>query len=278
MNDAFSVEPLAPAIGAEIHGLDLAEPIPAKVLGELRRVWLERKALVYRAQTLTPAQHVAFAGLFAEIDKYPFLRGIEGHPLVAPILKLPEETVNFGGMWHSDTTYLETPAAGAVLHALEVPPLGGDTLFANMALAWTELPEELKRQVEGLRVVCSSAKADITKTREDRLRDMADDGGAETFVSVHPLVRTHPETRERILYANEAHVVRFDGWSDAESEPLLQRIYAHQRKPEFQCRIRWAVGTVVMWDNRSTHHYPINDYHGHRRLLHRVSLKGDRPF
>jgi taurine dioxygenase len=264
VNDAFSVEPLAPAIGAEI----LAEPIPAKVLGELRRVWLERKALVFRAQTLTPAQHVAFAGLFAEIDKYPFLRGIEGHPLVAPILKMPEEKVNFGG----------TPAAGAVLHALEVPPLGGDTLFANMALAWAELPDELKRQVEGLRVVCSSAKADITKTREDRLRDAGDDGAAQTFVSVHPLVRTHPETKERILYANEAHVVSFDGWTEAESEPLLQRIYAHQRKPEFQCRVRWTVGTVVMWDNRSTHHYPINDYHGHRRLLHRVSLKGDRPF
>jgi taurine dioxygenase len=278
MNAAFSVEPLAPAIGAEIRGLDLSKAIPKPVLDELRGVWLERKALVFRDQHLTPDQHVAFAGLFGELDKYPFLRGIEGHPLVAPILKRPEETVNFGGMWHSDTTYLETPALGAVLYALEIPPLGGDTLFANMALAFRELPEELKERALPLRVVCSSAKADITKTREDRLRDMADAAGAQEFVNVHPLVRTHPETGEKILYANEAHVVRFEGWSEEASEPLLQQLYQHQRKPEFQCRIRWGVGSVVMWDNRSTHHYPINDYHGHRRLLHRVSLKGDRPY
>lgn len=278
MNDAFSVVPLAPAIGAEIQGLDLSEPIAEKVLGELRDTWLERKVLVFRDQTLTPDEHVAFAGLFAEVDKYPFLRGIEGHPLVAPILKLPEETVNFGGMWHSDTTYLETPAAGAILYALEVPPLGGDTLFANMALAWQALPDALRAQVEGLRVVCSSARADITKTREDRLRDMAQEGSPEEFVNVHPLARTHPETGETILYVNEAHAVSFEGWSEEASEPLLQQIYKHQRKPEFQCRIGWAVGSVVMWDNRSTHHYPINDYHGYRRLLHRVSLKGDRPF
>lgn len=278
MNDAFTVELLTPAIGAEIDGLDLSQPIPAPVLGELRSVWLDRKALIFRGQRLTPGEHLAFSTLFAEIDKYPFLNGIDGYPMIAPILKLPEERVNFGGMWHSDTCYLEAPAAGAVLHALELPPLGGDTLFANMALAWETLPTDLANQVEGLRVVCSSAKKGISKTREARLNESRDESSPEAFVSVHPVVRTHPESGEKILYVNEAHAVHFEGQDEAASEPLLQKLYAHQRLPEFQCRIQWSEGAVLMWDNRSTHHYPVNDYHGHRRLLHRISLKGDVPF
>lgn len=277
MNEHFEVMPLAPVIGAEVRGLDLAQPIPPDTLARLRAVWLERKVLMFRDQTLTPTQHVAFARQFGALDKYPFLKGIDGHPLIAPILKLPEERVNFGGIWHSDTSYLERPAAGAVLYALEVPPVGGDTLFANMATAWQTLPEELREQMRGLRAVCSSAKADVTRTREDRLRDMADDSSPQAFESVHPVMRLHPETGEQVLYVNEAHVTRFEGWTDADSAPLLRRLYEHQRRPEYQCRLRWSAGAVVIWDNRATQHYPINDYHGHRRLLHRVSLAGDRP-
>lgn len=277
MNEQFEVEPLAPAIGAEVRGLDLAQPIPAGTLARLRAVWLERKAIMFRGQSLTPAQHIAFARQFGELDKYPFLAGIEGHPLIAPILKRAEETVNFGGMWHSDTTYLERPAAGAVLYALELPPVGGDTLFANMATAWQTLPAELRATVQGLRAVCSSSRADITRTREDRLREMADATSPRAFENVHPVVRTHPETGEQVLYVNEAHVTRFEGWTEADSAPALRRLYEHQRRPEYQCRFRWSVGAVLIWDNRATQHYPINDYHGHQRLLHRVSLAGDRP-
>jgi len=236
-----------------------------------------RKALVFRGQSLSPESQVAFARQFGEVDKYPFLKGIDGHPLVAPVLKLPDEKVNFGGLWHSDTAYLETPAAGAVLFALELPPVGGDTLFANMELAWRELPEESKRQIEDLRIVCSSAKADVSRTRQHRLAEMADEASPAVFESIHPAVRTHPETGHPILYVNEAHVVRFEGWTVEESEPLLRGLYVHQHRPEYQCRIRWSVGAVVMWDNRSTHHYPVNDYHGHRRVMHRISLAGDRP-
>ena len=278
MNAAFSIEPLTPAIGAEIGGLDLARPLSETAQDDLRRVWLERKVLVFRDQSLTPDQQLDFARGFGEVDKYPFLKGIDGHPLVAPILKRPEERVNFGGMWHSDTCYLEAPAAGAVLYALELPPLGGDTLFANMALAWERLDADLKRRVDGLRVVCSSAKPGISKTRADRLRDAGESQPPEAFERSHPAVRTHPETGEKILYVNEAHAVGFEGLDADESDSLLRALYAHQRLPDFQCRIRWSEGAVVMWDNRSTHHYPVNDYHGHRRLLHRVSLKGDVPF
>ena len=158
------------------------------------------------------------------------------------------------------------------------PPVGGDTLYANRELAWDEVPDELKQQVEGLRTVCSSAKKDVSATRAHRLAEMADETSPTAFVNVHPAVRTHPETGNKILYVNEAHVVKFEGWTEEKSEPLLRQLYAHHHRPEYQCRIRWTVGALVMWDNRSTHHYPVNDYHGHRRLLHRVSLKGDRPF
>ncbi len=278
MTKAFEVHPLTPAIGAEITGIDLAVPIEPATLAALRQVWLERKVLFFRNQKLTPDQQLAFTRQFGEIEKYPFLPGIEGYPLIAPVLKLPHETVNFGGLWHSDTTYLETPAAGATLYAIELPPLGGDTLFANMVLAYESLPEAIKAKIGGLRAINSSAKADVSKTREDRIKDTGDSSVRQQFASIHPVVRTHPETGEKILYVNEAHAERFDGWTEAASQPLLNLLYQHQRKPEFQCRFRWTLGTLAMWDNRAAQHYPVNDYHGYRRLLHRVSLKGDRPF
>ncbi|MCC6296011.1 MAG: TauD/TfdA family dioxygenase [Pseudomonadales bacterium] len=277
MNAPFAVQHLTPAIGSEVSGLDLAQPLAADTVAALRTLWLGRKVLFFRDQRLTPDQQLAFTGQFGELEKYPFLPGIEGYPLIAPVLKLPHETVNFGGLWHSDTTYLEAPAAGATLYAIEIPPLGGDTLFANMVLAYETLPEDIKARIQGLKVVNSSAKADVTKTREDRLKEVGGSAPRQEFVSIHPVVRTHPETGEKILYVNEGHAIHFDGWTEADSLPLLEALYKHQRKPEFQCRFRWSPGALAMWDNRSCQHYPVNDYHGHRRLLHRISLKGDRP-
>lgn len=278
MNDHFEIDHLTPAIGSEVRGLDLARPLPPDTLDRVHALWLERKVLFFRDQRLTPDQQLAFTRQFGEVEKYPFLPGIDGYPLIAPVLKLPHERVNFGGLWHSDTTYLETPAAGATLYAIELPPLGGDTLFANMALAYETLPDDLKETIAGLKAVNSSAKADVTKTREDRLKDVGDRTPPQEFTSIHPVVRTHPETGEQLLYVNEGHAVRFEGWSEQDSLPLLETLYKHQRKPEFQCRFRWSPGALAMWDNRACQHYPVNDYHGHRRLLHRVTLRGDRPF
>jgi taurine dioxygenase len=277
MNTHFEMEDLSPFIGSEIRGLDLSKPIAADTLSELRRVWLERKVLFFLNQQLAPDQQVAFTRQFGEIDKYPFLKGIEGNPLVAPVLKLPEETVNFGGVWHSDTTYLELPAGGASLYALELPPLGGDTIFCNMGTAYEALSQDIKDKIDHLQAVNTSNKAAVSKTRSHRLADSGDRSAAEVFTHVHPVVRTHPESGERTLYVNEAHTSRFEGWTEKGSESLLNKLYQHARMPEFQCRFRWTLGAVVLWDNRSTHHYPINDYHGYRRLLHRVSLKGSRP-
>lgn len=170
LNPEFKVQSITPALGAEVHGLDLANPIPSETLQALRDTWLERKVLCFRDQALSPAQQLAFTRQFGEIDKYPFLGGIEGYPEVAPVLKLPEEKVNFGGIWHSDTAYLETPAAGASLYALEIPAVGGDTLFCNTALAFEKLPAELKKRLIGLTALNVSSKAAVSRTRTPQYR------------------------------------------------------------------------------------------------------------
>jgi len=273
MNGEFESVPVTPFIGAEITGLDLSQPIPGPALEKLRDTWHDRKALFFRNQTLNPDEQVAFTRQFGDIDKYPFLVGVEQNPYVAPVLKEAHDKVNFGGVWHSDTTYLDMPAKGASLYAVEIPPIGGDTIFVDMEQAYEHLSEGLKSMLSQMRAVNTSEKADVSKTREDRLADHGDGSTPKSFANSHPVVRTHPETGRKCLYINEGHTSHFEGWTEEESTPLLEYLYQHQRKAEFQCRLRWGQGTLALWDNRSTHHYPINDYHGHRRLMHRVSLK-----
>jgi taurine dioxygenase len=208
---------------------------------------------------------------------YPFLKGLDGTPQVTVVAKLEHETINFGGMWHSDTTYLPEPPSATMLIAREVPPHGGDTLFANQYAAYDALSPEMKRRLDGLDGVSSSAKADASRTREDRIRESGRDGRPEEFHAIHPAVRTHPETGRKALYVNPAHTVRFDGMTEEESAPLLAFLHEHQTRPEFTCRVSWRVGTLALWDNRCVLHNPVNDYHGFRRVMHRVTLKGDTP-
>jgi taurine dioxygenase len=185
--------------------------------------------------------------------------------------------VNFGGLWHTDTAYLDCPPMAAMLIAREVPPFGGDTLFASGTAAYEALSEGMRRLLDPLRAVNSSAKADVTKTREDRLKDNSRADARPVYEAEHPVVRTHPETGRRALYVNSGHTSRFAGMTEAESAPLLQFLFAHQTRPEFTCRFNWAPGSLALWDNRCVLHNPINDYHGHRRVMHRVTLAGDRP-
>jgi taurine dioxygenase len=166
---------------------------------------------------------------------------------------------------------------GAMLLALEVPPVGGDTLFANMYLAYEALSDGMKRLLDGLVAVSSSAKADVSRTREDRIKDSAGEHAREVFEAAHPVVRTHPETGRKALYVNIAHTVRFDGMTEAESAGLLEFLHQHQVRPEFTCRFSWRPGSLAFWDNRAAQHNPINDYHGFRRVMHRISLAGDVP-
>ena len=274
---SISIHPLAGAIGAEIAGVDLAQELDAATIAAIRQAWLDHLVIFFRDQDLPPARLLALARRFGRPIEYPFVQGIEGFPEITPVIKLEHETVNFGGLWHSDTTYLETPPMGTMLVAREVPPHGGDTLFANMYLAYESLSPGLRRLLDGLVAVNSSAKADVTKTREDRMRDGARTDARTEYVAEHPVVRTHPETGRKALYVNAGHTVRFNGMTEEESAPLLRFLFAHQTRPEFTCRFRWAVGSLAFWDNRCAQHNPINDYHGFRRVMHRVTLAGDKP-
>ena len=231
----------------------------------------------FRDQPISNDRFVAFARRIGPIGRYPFVPGLDGHPEVIAVLKEPHETVNFGGIWHSDTAYLDRPPMATLLLAREIPPHGGDTLFANQYLAFETLSPAMQRLLDPLRAVNSSALADVSKTREDRIRGHEADGDACEYEATHPVVRTHPETGRKALYVNVAHTSRFDGMTEEESRPLLQFLFAHQVRPELTCRFRWQPGSLALWDNRCAQHNPVNDYHGHRRLLHRITLEGDVP-
>ena len=271
----IQVRRIAGALGAEIRGVDLARPLEEQVIAEIRGAFLEHLVIFFPDQPLTAPQFLAFGRRFGEPVEYPMLKGLPDCPLITPVIKLEHERDNFGGVWHSDTTYLEQPPMASMLYAVETPPYGGDTLFASQYAAYDALSDGLKSVLSTLVAVNTSAKADVTRSREDRLRE----AGAERKVLTgeHPVVRTHPETGRKALYVNFGHTLRFKGWSEAESAPLLDYLFRHQVRPEFTCRYSWAPGSLAFWDNRCAQHNPVNDYHGHKRVMHRLTLAGDRP-
>jgi len=265
------------ALGAEITGVDLAGEIDDQTLGVLRRAWLENLVLFFHDQPLPPARFLRFARRFGEIIEYPFVKGLEEYPEIIPVVKLEHERINFGGVWHSDTAYLDAPPMASMLLAREVPPAGGDTLFANMYLAYEMLSDGMKRLLGDLRAVNSSSKADASRTREDRIAERGRADARTVYEAAHPVVRVHPETGRKALYVNVAHTVRFDGMTEEESAPILAMLYRHQVRPEFTCRFRWRPGSLAFWDNRCAQHNAVNDYAGHRRVMHRITLAGDVP-
>ncbi len=273
----LEVNPLAGAIGAEILGVDLLNELSLDLAQEIREIWLEYGVVFFRDQDLSPAQFQAFAEQFGEIIEYPFVKGLADYPMIIPVIKLPHERHNFGGIWHTDTAYLQQPPMATMLIAREVPPKGGDTLFASGYAAYEALSPGLQQTLKGLKAANCSAKAEVTKTREDRIADSATDKVGEDLIGEHPVIRTHPQTGRLSLYVNPAHTTHFVGWTEEESAPLLNFLFAHQAKVEFTCRFSWQPGSIAFWDNRCVLHNPINDYHGYKRLLHRVTLKGDTP-
>lgn len=275
--DGLKIERSAGALGAEIHGVDLRRPLDEDTVAAIRRAFLDFGVIFFRGQNLAPAEFLAFARHFGEPVEYPFVRGLEDFPLITPVVKLEHERVNFGGIWHSDTAYLERPPFGTMLLAREVPSVGGDTLFANMHLAYETLSDGMKRLLDGLVAVNSSARADVTRTREDRVRASPTANSEKVFTAEHPVVRTHPETGRKALYVNVAHTARFKDMTEEESAALLGYLCRHQVRPEFTCRFGWEAGSIAFWDNRATQHNPINDYHGLRRVMHRITLAGDKP-
>jgi taurine dioxygenase len=277
MEPRMIVEKIAGALGAEISGASLGRELTDQEVAGLRQALRDHLVIFLRGQDISPSEFLRFAQTMGEPIEYPFVSGLEGFPKIIEVKKLEHEKVNFGGVWHSDTTYLETPPMGSMLLAREVPPHGGDTLFANQYLAYESLSDTMKRLLDGLRCISSSAKADVSRTREDRIATDGRKSAAQEYRAVHPLVRTHPETGRKALFVNIAHTVGIEGMADDESAPLLEFLFRHQVRPEFTCRFRWQPGSLAFWDNRCALHNPVNDYHGFRRVMHRITLRGDRP-
>lgn len=273
--ELLELRPASGAVGVEVHGVDLAAPLDDGTLAALRRALADHGVLFFRDQDVTPEQHLAFARRFGPINVNRFFRAVPDHPEIAEVRKEPDQTVNIGGGWHTDHSYDDAPALGSVLLARIVPPHGGDTLFASMALAFDALSDGLKDTLRSLRAVHSSrhvfgARTDYQAATGDRL------GNAEAATQdvVHPVVVRHPDSGREVLYVNPAFTISFEGWTAQESEPLLRFLYTHASRPEFQTRFVWAEGSVAFWDNRSTWHYAVNDYHGERRLMHRITIEG----
>lgn len=273
----MKIRQVAGALGAEISGIDLSAGVSATLAAEIRQVFLAHQVIFLRQQKLTPQQFLAFAQAMGEPVEYPFVKGLDGFPHIIEVKKLEHEKVNFGGIWHSDTTYLDLPPMGSMLLSREVPPYGGDTLFASQYQAYEALSATMKGLLDGLTGISSSAKADVSKTREDRIKSDGKEAAPQEYRAEHPVVRTHPETGRKALYVNVAHTAGIKGMSDEESAPLLNFLFAHQVKPEFTCRFAWEPDAIAFWDNRCVQHNPVNDYHGFRRVMQRITLQGDRP-
>jgi taurine dioxygenase len=270
------VEPVSPHVGAEISGVDLARPIAADAFAEIRRAFGQYGVVFFRDQDLTPEQHVACAERFAPIDINRFFTAVPGYPMIAEVRKEPEQTRNIGGGWHTDHSYDQVPALGSMLYAREVPQIGGDTLFASMYAAYDALSDGMKAMLEGLSA-CHSSRHVFGPAGRARQGDLAGRIGnpeLATQDAVHPVVIRHPETGRKALYVNPAFTLCFEGWTEDESRPLLQYLYQHAVRPEFTCRFHWRVGSLALWDNRSTWHFAVNDYPGERRLLHRITIQG----
>ena len=274
MNQTLTIRRLAGALGAELSGVDLSQHLPDETIAAIRQALVEHQVIFFRDQDLTPAQQVAFGARFGPLNIHPYVTGMAGQPEVMEIIKEPTDKINFGGGWHSDMSFLETPAIGSILYALELPEYGGDTLFASQAAAYDALSEGLKRTLEGLNAVHSAAREYSSSGHSAQKRGGMQVAEADGYVGeyVHPMVLTHPETGRKALYVNPAFTIRIEGWKSTESKALLEYLYQLCRYEGFTCRFAWAKGSVAFWDNRSVWHFALNDYPGQRRHMRRVTV------
>jgi taurine dioxygenase len=268
--------PLTPIIGVEVSGIDLRHPLEAAVLRELREALLDWKVLFFRGQAIDTDQHLAFARNFGELEVHPFAPHKPGYP---EILALTHDRDHPGreNTWHSDVTWREVPSLGSILRAVELPAVGGDTLFADMAAAYRGLPDEMKEKIDG-----KLAVHDFGHFRTGLRRAGKSEEEIEAFNKAypkveHPIVRAHPETGAKAIYVNAAFTQHIVGMEKAESDALLAGLYARAAIPEYQCRFRWSPGALAFWDNRASQHYAASDYWPAVRRMERATIIGDRP-
>ena len=269
----MQIIPLTGGLGAEIIGADLRD---ASQFDQIKQAFSDYSVITLRGQTLTPDDHLAFARRWGQVNVNRFFKALDSHPEIAIVLKEPDQTAAIGESWHTDHAYDQIPAMGSILHAIDTPPHGGDTVFCSMGMAYDALSEPFKRIVSGMKAWHSSRHVFGAVQSDSETNKTGRVGNTELAVqdALHPVVIRHPLSGRLGLYVNPQFTTHIDGLKAAESDAILNILYAHCQQPEFQCRIRWQTGDVTMWDNRATWHKAINDYHGHRRYMHRITVEG----
>ncbi|ATF17845.1 TauD/TfdA dioxygenase family protein [Phaeobacter gallaeciensis] len=269
----MDIKPLTGGLGAEIFGADVTD---GAQFAEIKAAFAKYSVIVLRGQNIAPEDHLDFARRFGPINVNRFFKPVDGHPEIATVLKEKDQKEAVGEGWHTDHSYDQVPALGSILHAIEMPPYGGDTLFVSMAAAYEALSDKMRAFLDGLTAVHSSrhvfgaATQDSEAAKSGRLANAS----AATQDARHPVVITHPLSKRRGLFVNPVFTTHIEGLTPDESAAILDMLYEHCRQPEFQARVRWQEGDITMWDNRATWHKAINDYHGFRRLMHRITVDG----
>jgi taurine dioxygenase len=272
----IAVSPLTPTIGAEIEGVDLRRPVDADTQAELRAALLEWKVLFFRDQDLTTEQHLDFARRFGDLEVHPFAPHKPGYPEVLAITH-DRDSKGRENTWHSDVTWREKPSLGSILRAVEVPPMGGDTLFADMYAAYDGLTDQVKEKIAGAKAVHDFAHFRLRMVKQGKTPEEIEAFNRQYPMVEHPVVRTHPETGRKALYVNAAFTQHIVGMEKDESDSLLRHLYAQAAIPEHQCRFRWRTNSIAFWDNRACQHYAASDYWPAVRRMERVTVIGDRP-
>lgn len=263
------------SIGAEIRGIDLSTNLSDAEFEQVNQAFLDYQIIFFRDQLLSHQQYCDFASRFGPLKDYLFVDGIDGYPFITEIVKTKTDTEGFGCFWHSDSTYLALPPKATMLYAQQLPPRGGDTLFSDMYAVYRDLSDGMKKLLTPLNAVNSanvfSRNEDIYDEVKSKNSDKIDQQ------AIHPVVRTHDETGKQSIFVNSIHTLYLDGMTREESAPILDYLYDRVQTPEYTFRLRWEPNTLAIWDNRCTQHYAINDYHGHRRVMHRIIVEGGCP-
>lgn len=269
----FKVQPLAGALGAEILDIDLNK-INDSIFEEIYKAFVDYQVIGIPNQNLSPDEYLAFGRRWGEIHHYPYMKGLESHPEILEILKTETDTYAFGNVWHSDGSFTEIPPKATMLYAQELPPAGGDTLFADMYQAYDTLSDKMKNildTVNGLYVGDQPLKLGNFSGAKSMKQQ---DPGKTKVHSHHPIIRTHPDSKNKALYIG-GHAVEIEGMTKEESTPILNYLKVHSTRPEFICRFKWSPGAIAIWDNRCTQHYAVDDYSGFRRRMHRITILGE---
>ena len=266
------------ALGAEVNGIDLKDSLE-KNFKIINNLLLEHKVIFFRNQKITPEEQLSLAKRFGPVEMHAYVKGRDKYPEIVRIIKGPNEKNQWGENWHSDVSYNIKPTKAVILRSIKVPPVGGDTMFSNMELAWETLDENIKEKIKDKKAVHSSLGAVFFV---NDYKHMEGNGNIDEYSSVHPIVRTHPETGKKILFVNWTYTKKIVEMNKKESDETLKKIFEHQSRLDLTCRFKWTENAIAIWDNRNVLHYAIADFFpgrglGHERIMDRVAIEGDRP-